>query len=141
VGDRGGRSTDGRREPEDRRHRASPPDFGRCLLVPHGSCCRGGRSGSGAGRGPAGPRPEGIVRTDQVATAAPAPAPAPAPGNSLSWLISDARVIAKRNLLHFVRVPALFVFSIVQPIMFVLLFRYVFGGVIAGLPPGVNYVS
>lgn len=36
----------------------------------------------------------------------------------------------KRNLLHYRRLPRLIVFSFVQPIMFVLLFAYVFGGAI-----------
>jgi ABC-2 type transport system permease protein/oleandomycin transport system permease protein len=41
---------------------------------------------------------------------------------------------------HFVRQPQLLLFSTVQPIMFVLLFSYVFGGAIRGsLPHGVSY--
>jgi ABC-2 type transport system permease protein/oleandomycin transport system permease protein len=56
------------------------------------------------------------------------------------WLWADTQVICWRNLLRFVRIPALFVFSIVQPIMFVLLFVYVFGGVISQLP-GIDYVN
>ena len=46
---------------------------------------------------------------------------------------------AKRNLLHYTRVPQLLVFTFVQPIMFVLLFRYVFGGTI--VVPGLDYVD
>ena len=42
--------------------------------------------------------------------------------------ISDAAVITKRQLLQLSRVPELLLFSTIQPIMFVLLFRYVFGG-------------
>ena len=61
-------------------------------------------------------------------------------GMRMRWAWADMKVIAWRNLLRFVRIPALFVFSIVQPIMFVLLFRYVFGGVISDLP-GVPYVN
>jgi ABC-2 type transport system permease protein/oleandomycin transport system permease protein len=50
--------------------------------------------------------------------------------------------ITKRNLLKYVRVPTLLVFSTIQPVMFVLLFRYVFSGAISGsLPPGINYVN
>jgi ABC transporter DrrB family efflux protein len=39
----------------------------------------------------------------------------------------DGLVVARRNLLQIVRVPAVLVFELVQPVMFVLLFRYVFG--------------
>jgi ABC-type multidrug transport system permease subunit len=47
-----------------------------------------------------------------------------------------------RNLRHFVRQPDLLVFSTIQPIMFVLLFTYVFGGAIShSLPPGVSYID
>jgi ABC-2 type transport system permease protein/oleandomycin transport system permease protein len=48
-------------------------------------------------------------------------------------------MIAKRNLLVWLRVPAYLVFTVIQPVMFVLLFRYVFGGAIH--PPRVNYVN
>ena len=47
-----------------------------------------------------------------------------------SAVFSDAIVIARRNLLTIVRTPQLLVFSTIQPVMFVLLFRYVFGGAI-----------
>jgi len=57
------------------------------------------------------------------------------------WAIHDGLVLTKRNLLRYVRIPTLLVFSTVQPVMFVLLFRYVFGGAIGGLPPGVSYVD
>lgn len=43
----------------------------------------------------------------------------------------DTLAIARRNLISFVRTPQLFVFTLVQPVMFVVLFRYVFGGAIA----------
>ena len=47
-----------------------------------------------------------------------------------------------RNLRHFVRQPDLLVFSTIQPIMFVLLFTYVFGGAIShSLPQGVSYID
>ena len=62
-------------------------------------------------------------------------------GSRLTWAVQDSLVVMRRNLLRFVRIPALFVFSIVQPIMFVLLFRFVFGGNIKNLPPGLNYVN
>jgi ABC transporter DrrB family efflux protein len=49
---------------------------------------------------------------------------------SLSWAARDVMTIARRNLLALFRIPTAVVFSIIQPIMFVLLFRYVFGGAI-----------
>jgi len=56
--------------------------------------------------------------------------------------ITDAAVVTGRNLRHFVRQPQLLIFSTIQPIMFVLLFVYVFGGAVSGsLPGGVEYVD
>jgi ABC-2 type transport system permease protein/oleandomycin transport system permease protein len=47
-----------------------------------------------------------------------------------------------RNLRHFWRQPDLLIFSTIQPVMFVLLFVYVFSGAIGkALPPGVTYVD
>ena len=45
--------------------------------------------------------------------------------------VRDALAITWRNLIGYRRVPQLLVFSTVQPVIFVLLFRYVFGGAIA----------
>jgi len=58
----------------------------------------------------------------------------------IAWEIRDALVITRRNLLKYVRVPTLLIFSTVQPIMFVLLFAFVFGGAIP-LPGGMEYVD
>jgi len=44
--------------------------------------------------------------------------------------VGDGFVVAKRNLIKIKRVPDLLVFTTLQPIMFVLLFAYVFGGAI-----------
>ena len=64
------------------------------------------------------------------------------PGSRLRDAISDGWVLTKRNLLTYVRKPDLLVFSTIQPVMFVLLFVFVFGGAIEGsLPPGVSYVD
>ena len=57
--------------------------------------------------------------------------------STLRWAFADGAVIAKRNLIKIKRVPDLLVFTTISPIMFVLLFAYVFGGSIS--PPGVNY--
>jgi hypothetical protein len=50
--------------------------------------------------------------------------------------VADGLTITRRNLIKIKRVPDLIVFATLSPIMFVLLFRYVFGGAIGGLPPG-----
>jgi ABC-2 type transport system ATP-binding protein len=56
--------------------------------------------------------------------------------------LRDTRVVTGRNLRHFVRQPQLLIFSTIQPIMFVLLFAYVFGGAVKGsLPGGVDYID
>jgi ABC transporter DrrB family efflux protein len=56
--------------------------------------------------------------------------------------VRDASVVTGRNLRHFIRQPQLLIFSTVQPIMFVLLFAYVFGGAVRGsLPHGVKYID
>ena len=57
----------------------------------------------------------------------------------LVWAFLDAMVLAKRSILQTVRIPSLIVFVAIQPIMFVLLFRYVFGGAIR--VPGGQYVN
>jgi ABC-2 type transport system permease protein/oleandomycin transport system permease protein len=54
-------------------------------------------------------------------------------------LVTDTLVIAERNLVRLPRAPELLVAFTVQPIMFVLLFRYVFGGAIK--TPGYNYAD
>ena len=54
-------------------------------------------------------------------------------------LLSDTLVIAERNLVRLPRAPELLLAFTVQPIMFVLLFRYVFGGAIR--TPGFTYVD
>jgi len=56
------------------------------------------------------------------------------------WAVSDTLTITRRNLLVWTRVPAYLVFTVIQPVMFVLLFRYVFGGAIK-VPGGIPYVD
>jgi len=55
------------------------------------------------------------------------------------WALADTLTITKRNLLAVTRIPEALFFSTVQPIMFVLLFRFVFGGAIT--TPGTSYVN
>lgn len=61
----------------------------------------------------------------------------PAPGSqvtarpgTLASAVADGATITWRNLIGYVRIPEAIFFSSVQPIMFVVLFRYVFGGAI-----------
>ena len=54
-------------------------------------------------------------------------------------LVTDTMIIAERNLIRLPRKPELLIAFTVQPIMFVLLFRYVFGGAIN--TGGVSYVE
>jgi ABC-2 type transport system permease protein/oleandomycin transport system permease protein len=61
-------------------------------------------------------------------------------GGRLRWAVSDTLTITKRNLIATTRIPEALFFSTVQPIMFVLLFRYVFGGAI-NPGHGISYVN
>ena len=59
----------------------------------------------------------------------------------LYWALADGLVLAKRNLVQIPRIPELLIFATIQPVMFVLLFRYVFGGAIdVGSQSYVNYL-
>jgi ABC-2 type transport system permease protein/oleandomycin transport system permease protein len=60
-------------------------------------------------------------------------------GHRLRWTIADIGTVTWRNLLTLTRIPDALFFSTVQPIMFVLLFRFVFGGAIH--IPHINYVD
>ncbi|MGW7264104.1 ABC transporter permease [Streptomyces sp. NPDC054842] len=51
-----------------------------------------------------------------------------APGNALTQSVRDSLVIAKRNLIRMSRIPEMVIFGLIQPVMFVVLFSYVFGG-------------
>src|ERR1700722_13483126 len=55
-------------------------------------------------------------------------------------LVTDTLIIAERNLVRLPRSPDLLLAFTVQPVMFVLLFRYVFGGAIR-TPGGIAYVD
>ncbi len=85
-----------------------------------------------AARAPAAPRPA-ARRPSRLRRVSP---------RELRADFTDAWVVSGRNLRHFIRQPDLLVFSTIQPIMFVLLFTYVFGGAIShSLPPGVSYID
>ena len=63
----------------------------------------------------------------------------PARHSRLYWALADALVLAKRRLVQIPRIPDELIFATVQPIMFVVLFRFVFGGAIRGAGP--NYAN
>lgn len=68
-----------------------------------------------------------------------APVAAPRAWSRLLGAASDSLAVTWRNLVAYRRVPQLLVFSTIQPVVFVLMFRYVFGGAIS--VPGVPYVD
>ncbi|WP_431984501.1 ABC transporter permease [Streptomyces qinglanensis] len=53
---------------------------------------------------------------------------APRGRGGIAQSITDSLVMAKRNLIRMVRIPEVVIFGLIQPIMFVVLFSYVFGG-------------
>ncbi len=65
--------------------------------------------------------------------------PTEQPSDRLFHAVADTITIAQRNLITLRRVPQLLIFSTIQPVIFVLLFRYVFGGAIH--VPNVPYVD
>jgi len=72
-----------------------------------------------------------------MTTTAPVKAPtAPSSSGAASWF-SDGWITTRRNLIKIKRVPDILVFTTLQPIMFVLLFSYVYAGSID--IPGSNY--
>jgi len=74
-----------------------------------------------------------------AAVTAPAMTPTVERRSELAWAVSDAITIAWRNLKAMTRTPEVIMFSTIQPIIFVLTFRYVFGGSIN--IPGIPYVD
>jgi ABC transporter DrrB family efflux protein len=59
--------------------------------------------------------------------------------SSLGLAFADGAVVAKRNLIKIRRVPEVLIWTTMSPIMFVLLFAYVFGGQIGDVTGGVSY--
>jgi ABC transporter DrrB family efflux protein len=93
------------------------------------------------------PRTRRRPRSQQLAPNVSAPRrrvlrlPRPSP-QAVRTAITDTAVVTGRNLRHFVRQPDLLTFSTIQPVIFVLLFVYVFGGAVSrSLPHGVSYVD
>ena len=55
--------------------------------------------------------------------------------------VGDALAVTWRNLVAYLRLPELIVFSTIQPVIIVLLFRYVFGESITLSDPSIDYVD
>lgn len=82
-----------------------------------------------------------MTTPDAVRSAAPSSGGSlqPIPGSAISRFFSDGYVATWRNIKKIVRVPDILVFTLIQPIMFVLLFTFVFGSSIN--IPGESYTS
>ncbi|HEY8984073.1 MAG TPA: ABC transporter permease [Streptomyces sp.] len=52
----------------------------------------------------------------------------PAPPHPVVQSFRDSMIVAKRNLIRMSRIPEMVLFGVIQPVMFVILFAYVFGG-------------
>lgn len=63
-------------------------------------------------------------------TATPAKTTAPQPRGGIMQSVHDSLVVTKRNLIRMTRIPEMVIFGMIQPVMFVVLFAYVFGGAI-----------
>jgi ABC-2 type transport system permease protein len=77
--------------------------------------------------------------TSTLAPTATSPVAAERKRLTLGEMFADSRVLATPQLRKILRRPTLVVFAFVQPVMFILLFRYVFGGAID--TGGVDYVD
>ncbi|GGS12230.1 MULTISPECIES: ABC transporter permease [Streptomyces] len=65
------------------------------------------------------------------AIAKDAPTLVPRPSGGVTQSVKDSLVVAKRNLIRMARIPEMLIFGLIQPVMFVVLFTYVFGGSIS----------
>ncbi|MFD7166419.1 ABC transporter permease [Streptomyces violascens] len=57
--------------------------------------------------------------------------PTPRARGGIGGSVRDSLVVARRNLIRMTRIPEIVLFGLIQPIMFVVLFTYVFGGSIS----------
>ena len=80
--------------------------------------------------------------TATTAVLSPLQIPRPALGQRVRFGLADTANLTRRDVKIWTRNPAFLVFAVIQPVMFVLLFRYVFGGAIHVTVPGgyVNYL-
>jgi ABC-2 type transport system permease protein len=71
-------------------------------------------------------------------TAPTAPPPTPRTAGPLHWVLSDSWTVARRDLIHWTRNPTVIISGLAFPIMFVLLYGYVFGSAMI-VPGGGDY--
>ncbi|MBB1245938.1 ABC transporter permease [Streptomyces durbertensis] len=66
---------------------------------------------------------------------------APSGRGGISQSVNDSLIVAKRNLIRMLRIPEIVIFGLIQPIMFVVLFSYVFGGsiIVGGTASAAEY--
>ena len=62
-------------------------------------------------------------------------------GARVGRAFEDAGLLMRRNLVTLTRVPTVFIFELVQPVMFVLLFRFIYANQLSKLPAGLDYVE
>src|SRR4029077_3001679 len=84
-------------------------------------------------------REGGVMTATTHPTTSVAPA-RPVVGRPRAGMVTSTSVVAKRTLVHFMRTPQLLVVATVQGAMFLLIFRYVFGGAI-NVPGDISYVN
>jgi ABC transporter DrrB family efflux protein len=65
---------------------------------------------------------------------------APSLETRIRYGFADGFVVMRRNVLQISRIPTTLILELLQPVMFVLLFAFVFAGNITNLPPGITYV-
>jgi ABC transporter DrrB family efflux protein len=85
-----------------------------------------------------------VASTQRRPRMAASPAASRTPGRGrFHRAVRDTLVVAQRNLRVLVRKPALIIPAVVQPIVFLLLFKYVFGGVIGSATEatGIPYID
>jgi ABC-2 type transport system permease protein/oleandomycin transport system permease protein len=61
-------------------------------------------------------------------------------GARVSQAVLHGILLTRRNMRTLTRVPTVLIFELVQPVMFVLLFRFIYANQLATLPGGVDYV-
>src|SRR5207248_5000052 len=117
----GGNAPVGRAADRAVRVRPAPPHAGRRVPLADGTRRRGQLEGRRGIERPAAPAREAGV---SVAIREPSVRRAPATvGGRVTRAISHGWLLMMRNLVTLTRVPTVFVFELVQPVMFVLLFR------------------
>ena len=123
-----------RRRRDHRRRRGSPSALARRRLL------RAHRPPRGASRGTRRSRPGGSPVMTLTTLPSAAPILRPAPSRRLAQRFADVIVLTGRNLVHIAREPLQLSDVTIQPVLFTLLFVYVFGSGVV-LPGGGSYTD